>query len=918
MSDEQTIYISQEDDLTTIRERLENVSSRRVTLVIPSHTQLRSHVAWKLLYARSRELGKEVLIVSSDPQVRSVAHAVKFKVAHSLESTPQGRSRPAARPTRSTNGRSKPQVGKAGMLKNSARSTNSLRPQPPEPEEEVWYSPTPERRSAISTSRKEADYHIEDVDGDEITDASISPRYGRTEKPQQQPFEYHIDSPSTLSSIRPVPAEQIEEDADMLTADYEQAQTIRQAASRGAKQPADIPSTPDITSRVSPLENRGSLSRRKPRQFLDEPFVHEEDSQPALAREQRGNATIEDKDTQEAGAEDMADMPTSVLDAETPKSVLGSEIEYNADNDYLPPASEPGTQGSWNRPETLGEKEAQPDTLRRVQGARPGSGRSGFLPPLAPAEGNARRERPTPIEDYNTQINPRPFIEPQTSSVSRTGREPDPVQLPAAPRGAPRPIDTRGTGRRSGDLRVGATGAPSGPRSGDLRVGGTGAPSGPRSGDLRSRGAGATRPAAKAQRPPAGQIASSTRQPARRAPRRRIGSILLVAAVLILLLALALLIYAVPAAQVTLTVAGHNYAHAVALTASPNGSAGTVASRSLVQEFRKKGSEPATGSKMLGTAKSKGFVCFTNKSDASVEIPTGSIVSASNGVQFVTTADGVVLANNTCVNDPLTFPIQAVKAGETGNVLAGSVTVIPDNSLDTIAKYNKVATSSLKLSVSNSEDIKGGGMQPVPAVADKDLNNAKTDLSNQLKGDIDGWVQSLSKDGVTGNVATDATLVDAPPKDSTLDTGTTFPAEVAVRATVLFVSNSDLQSAVLSQLTTEISKDKNYSGYTVAQDAKPPVVISQLKKQVNANSLQLNLNATAQAIPIIPKETVQKIVSGKTPGEARKLLLTNIRGAQDARIQVTPGFFPWVSWWPAHIDVTILPGSTINSPPTHT
>jgi predicted RecA/RadA family phage recombinase len=321
---------------------------------------------------------------------------------------------------------------------------------------------------------------------------------------------------------------------------------------------------------------------------------------------------------------------------------------------------------------------------------------------------------------------------------------------------------------------------------------------------------------------------------------------------------------------------------------------------------------------MLGTAKSKGFVCFTNKSDASVEIPTGSIISASNGVQFATTADGVVLARNTCVNDPLTFPIQAVKAGETGNVLAGSVTVIPDSSLDAIARYNKVATSSLKLSVNNSEDIKGGGMQPVPAITDKDLNNAKTDLSNQLKGDIDSWTQNLGKDGVTGNVATDATLVDAPPKDSTLDTGTTFPAEVAVRATVVFVSNSDLQKAAISQLTTDISKDKNYSGYTIAQDAKPPVTITQLKKQVNANSLQLNLNATAQAIPIIPKETVQNIVSGKTPGEAHKLLLTNIRGVQDARIQVSPGFFPWVSWWSAHIGVTILPGSTTDSPPSRT
>ena len=98
MSDEQTIYISPEDELTAVRERLEQIQARHLTMVIPPQTQLRSHIAWKLLYARARELGKEIVIVSSDPQVRSVAHAVKFKVAHSLESSPtMGRSHPTSR-----------------------------------------------------------------------------------------------------------------------------------------------------------------------------------------------------------------------------------------------------------------------------------------------------------------------------------------------------------------------------------------------------------------------------------------------------------------------------------------------------------------------------------------------------------------------------------------------------------------------------------------------------------------------------------------------------------------------------------------------------------------------------------------------------------------------------------------------------
>src|SRR5215471_18097077 len=124
MSDEQMIYISPEDDLTSVRERLEHVQPKSVTLIIPAHTQLRSHVAWKLLYARARELGKEVLIVSSDAQIRSVAHSVKFRVATSLESSSPAKPRPASRPSRSPTG-SKLRSTSTGSMRSGSGRTNT-------------------------------------------------------------------------------------------------------------------------------------------------------------------------------------------------------------------------------------------------------------------------------------------------------------------------------------------------------------------------------------------------------------------------------------------------------------------------------------------------------------------------------------------------------------------------------------------------------------------------------------------------------------------------------------------------------------------------------------------------------------------------------------------------------------------------
>src|SRR5947209_7868400 len=121
MSDEQTIYIGPQDDLTNVRERLERIPARRVTMVIPSKTALRSLIAWRNLYARAQELGKEVLIISSNPQVRSVAQGAKFRVASlELESGPPStKPRPSGRILRPS---------QAGRGQNSPSSTMRVPP----------------------------------------------------------------------------------------------------------------------------------------------------------------------------------------------------------------------------------------------------------------------------------------------------------------------------------------------------------------------------------------------------------------------------------------------------------------------------------------------------------------------------------------------------------------------------------------------------------------------------------------------------------------------------------------------------------------------------------------------------------------------------------------------------------------------
>jgi hypothetical protein len=82
--DKQILYISPDEDVTSIRERLAQASTPDVAIVIPPQTHLRSHVAWRLLQRSAQALGKDISIVSSDPHIRAIARSVRLKVAATL------------------------------------------------------------------------------------------------------------------------------------------------------------------------------------------------------------------------------------------------------------------------------------------------------------------------------------------------------------------------------------------------------------------------------------------------------------------------------------------------------------------------------------------------------------------------------------------------------------------------------------------------------------------------------------------------------------------------------------------------------------------------------------------------------------------------------------------------------------------
>ncbi len=879
------IYVSPEDDLTSVRERLEGVPSKRVTLIIPSHTQLRSHVAWKLLHARAREMGKEVLIVSSDPQIRSVAQAVKFKVANSLEASQSGQIRSAgsSRSGRvSSGGRGRSPSGAsqrtaAGKDAADGRSTDSSR-----------------LRSQRQTNRGATERSLETPSGkvsraDETvtrdTDNAISSSFHMPEKPYGQPYDFRID---TAPPIHPLSSDEIEE-PDLFLEDYHLSQNIRQAAS-GEMPRVGFQAAPDKTpaepEELSPDDDSLFAHKFTPLPSIsDDPFVYMQDSQPPPSAEQKAAVSMEPFAAERHEIKDTS---------EPPIEFVGGEIEYQGDlGDFVVHSDKHPTSHSWV--ESSLEDEADNAGPSQTNSFRPRSNRTGAglagkelrLPPGHRMEEDAL----PPIEEVPTRIIPHAS---------------QPLQRSQARSGPMRPVPTS---PREGQA-TGAAGARSA-RSQPLQPSTRSARS-----PLSSTGAVVRARAGNAMSQSQKVI---TRQITRQLDRHRqiVANSILIAVVVLLLLVIGTLAYFGPSADISITVPSRDYVHAISLTARSNVAANagltTIAADTQTKTFTSNGTGNATGTTKVGTVPASGTVFFTNNGTAPVEIPTGSVIATNgvNAVLFTTVADAVISPSSSNL-PPIPVPIQAQRPGDSGNVGAGNITAIPDDSLNAIAQFNKVAVTDLKLKVVNNQDTKGGGTGTATIVAKQDLDGITKSLHAQTQGDIDAWLKQLSANGMIGKPTITDTLINAP-KEGQVVSSASFPATLQVNVTTLYLPTTKLQAATLAQLNGLIKQDKTYQNYIVVADAQHPVRMDGMKQSSNNTTLTLNFTATARATPNLAASLVQREIAGKSIKDAQTTLTSLTPDIQKVDIKVFPTFITWMPFWSGHINVKFVPGAT---PPT--
>ena len=379
MTDEKIIYLGPEEDLTSVSERLEKTNAGRITLVIPPQTQLHSLVGWRLLHARMRKLGKDVLVISSERQIRSVAKAAGFRIADSQESSPSAKRRPSSHPSRSGTGGKTPQSSQnlpgRGSPENRAQRQRQLPNQPRVATNDRQQMQQTQRKTSGSVSRAD-----EMLSGSDTGAASST--YGRQDTQFRSPKDLHID---TSPSIRPHVPGQVDDEPDTWTADYNVSQSIREAAQgtdAGTVSPAA--GTREPSSGIPRQESQTSL----PAGNEHDPFAYMEDLQPASLPEQRGSTHIDDI---ESGIPDIADVPTDEFEYQIED--MGDEGAVFLQQDFSPPP--------WSEPavEEPGRVE-----MPRGYGTPPRNSRMGKLP----LQDIDDEEKLPPVPEQPTYIMPSP------------------------------------------------------------------------------------------------------------------------------------------------------------------------------------------------------------------------------------------------------------------------------------------------------------------------------------------------------------------------------------------------------------------------------------------------------------------------------------------------------------------------------
>jgi len=361
-------------------------------------------------------------------------------------------------------------------------------------------------------------------------------------------------------------------------------------------------------------------------------------------------------------------------------------------------------------------------------------------------------------------------------------------------------------------------------------------------------------------------LAGGLRRETAPAPGRRRGFVVALVALLAVALVLAAVgaLLVLPSATITVVPRIEDVGP-IALTivadpqaTEPDLAAGVVPAQTVEFPLRASRVFDVTGVKVSET-KATGTVVFTNLDTGGRNtIPAGSIVATDSNVRFATLAAvtlprAKIIGGTRIVPGRATVRVEAVAAGESGNVAANAIDNVPSGE------------DPIVLQVSNPDATTGGTRTETKQVSQDDLNQALAALSTDLDSQLAAALAEPATAPAGTTLVQDTAAMGDPapepaPKSLLGQEVETFELTLSATATVLAIDESGLEPLAREALTAELPTGREVLPDTVQVTIGEP--------RVEEGRVTIAVSVTARAWQPLDAAALLARVRGLSVAEA--------------------------------------------------
>lgn len=269
---------------------------------------------------------------------------------------------------------------------------------------------------------------------------------------------------------------------------------------------------------------------------------------------------------------------------------------------------------------------------------------------------------------------------------------------------------------------------------------------------------------------------------------------------------------------------------------------------------------PATGERVVGTAKARGVARFINEERERAYIPSGSLLRSRGGMEFVTVSDvwapgvqleyllDVVMERRAGWID---VNIEATELGEIGNVMAGEI---------------REWDGSANLQVINPEETRGGMDETIMVITEEDLERGREEMERRLLSYIEERMErEIQGDHIVVRDLNDQGLITIEANKEPLEEGALFYLTGRIEGEVIYLYKEDLEYLVAKSYTNGLD-----GGYKISE--RPLEIESIFMEESEEDSYSIYLSIAGEVVALVDTKHLESAFKGEPIEAAQELL----------------------------------------------